>query len=126
MRAVRLLVAVAGFVAVACGGDDDDAPSPTAASTVTGVAGAREAGAGFTPSPTLTARPSTYEVLPGDTLGEIAERLGVSLEALSAANNLADPDALMPGQVLVIPAAGNSTATPSATTGATASPTAAR
>lgn len=126
MRAVWLLVVAAGMVTVACGGDDDDAPSPTATSMTTGVAGAREAGAGFTPTPTVAARPASYEVVPGDTLGEIAERLAVSVEALAAANSLADPDALIPGQVLVIPGAAAGTATPSATASGTSSPTPAR
>lgn len=126
MRAVWLLVVATGVVAVACGGDDDDPPSPTIVPITTEVAGAREAGAGFTPTPTIATRPASYEVVPGDTLGEIAGRLGVSVEALAAANNLADPDALMPGQVLLIPGAGAGTATAAATTGATASATAAR
>lgn len=126
MRAVWLLVVATAVVAVACGGDDDDAPSPTTATTTTEVAGAREAGAGFTPTATTSARPNSYEVVPGDTLGEIAERLGVSVEALAAANNLADPDALIPGQVLTIPRPGAGTATPSATAAGTASPAPAR
>ncbi len=47
---------------------------------------------------------STYEVQPGDTLSAIAERLGVSLEALIAANHLTDPNRLDVGQVLTVPA----------------------
>lgn len=46
----------------------------------------------------------TYEVRPGDTLGAIAEALGVSVQDLIAANHLSDPDHLDVGQVLVIPA----------------------
>ncbi len=48
--------------------------------------------------------PKTYEVQAGDTLSVIADRLGVSLEALIAANRLADPNRLDVGQVLVVPA----------------------
>ena len=44
-----------------------------------------------------------YTVQPGDTLRTIAEQFGVSVGALLAANQLADPDALAVGQVLAIP-----------------------
>ncbi len=44
-----------------------------------------------------------YVVQSGDTLGEIAERFGLSPETLAAANNLADPNQLEVGQVLTIP-----------------------
>lgn len=47
--------------------------------------------------------PETYVVQPGDTLGAIAFRYGVSLEALMQANNLYNPNALDVGQVLKIP-----------------------
>ena len=47
---------------------------------------------------------ATYTVRPGDTLSEIAERFGVSLDALIAANpQITDPDRIFPGQVIVIP-----------------------
>jgi LysM repeat protein len=42
----------------------------------------------------------------GDTLYEIARRFGVSLQALAAANGIADPKMIRPGQVLVIPQPG--------------------
>jgi len=45
----------------------------------------------------------TYTVKPGDTLWQIAQSYNVSLQALVAANNLADPDRIVPGQVIVIP-----------------------
>ena len=44
-------------------------------------------------------RAATYTVVEGDTLPEVAGRLGVSLPALLAAN----PDLLQPGQVLTVP-----------------------
>ncbi|WP_441248934.1 peptidoglycan-binding protein [Kitasatospora sp. McL0602] len=49
-----------------------------------------------------------YVVVPGDTLSEIAERAGVSLEALLTANpeRTANPDLIYPGQVIVIPGDG--------------------
>lgn len=44
-------------------------------------------------------RAATYTVVEGDTLPEVASRLGVSLANLVAAN----PDLLRPGQVLTVP-----------------------
>jgi murein DD-endopeptidase MepM/ murein hydrolase activator NlpD len=46
-----------------------------------------------------------YTVVPGDTLGAIASRFGVSLDNLIAANGISDPNRLSVGQVLVIPGA---------------------
>lgn len=45
-----------------------------------------------------------YIVQPGDSLGAIAERYGVSLQSLMNANNITDPNLLEVGMVLVIPA----------------------
>ena len=45
----------------------------------------------------------TYTVAPGDTLFEIAQRFGVTLESLIAANSIANADLLEVGQILVIP-----------------------
>ena len=68
-----------------------------------------------------------YVVKPGDTLGEIAEKHGVSVQALMAANNITDPNKLSEGQKLVIPrpAAPTAAAKPPATSApaATAPPT---
>jgi len=47
--------------------------------------------------------PTTYRVLPGDTLYRIALRNGVSLTALIQANNLTNPNRIFVGQVLIIP-----------------------
>jgi murein DD-endopeptidase MepM/ murein hydrolase activator NlpD len=51
------------------------------------------------PTPT----PITYTVKGGDTLGQIAAELDVSIESLMAANGLQDPNTLSAGQVLVVP-----------------------
>lgn len=52
------------------------------------------------PSPTAAA---LYTVQPGDNLSTIAERFNTTVEELVAANGLTDPDALQPGQTLLIP-----------------------
>lgn len=53
-----------------------------------------------TPSPTAS---TTYTVQAGDTLSAIAQRFGTTVEAIVAANNLADPDSIQVGQELIIP-----------------------
>lgn len=64
---------------------------------------------------TLTIEPDTtldedaaashYEVQDGDTLSAIAARFGVTVDAIVAANGIADPDLIVTGAVLLIPAA---------------------
>jgi spore coat assembly protein SafA len=50
--------------------------------------------------------PGTYVVQSGDTMSGIAEKFGVSLSALEAANpQVSDPNLILPGQVLTIPGA---------------------
>ena len=44
-----------------------------------------------------------YRVQPGDTLSSIAQRFGVSLQALMEANGITDPDQIYVGQLLRIP-----------------------
>ena len=50
-------------------------------------------------------RPSsvTYTVKPGDTLYAIAVKNGTTVQAISAANNITNPNLIQVGQVLVIP-----------------------
>jgi LysM repeat protein len=65
------------------------------------------------PSPT----PFSYEVQAGDTLSEIAERFGVSLDTLTAANPNVSPNSMSIGTVLNVPSnpanpTGASTPTP--------------
>ena len=86
------------LVVVACGGGEEEEPTPTPTATPPSATATPEA----TPSPTPT--PTTYVVQPGDTLGEIADRFGVDVEALAAANDITDPGLIYAGQTLVIPA----------------------
>ncbi|WP_027717160.1 L,D-transpeptidase family protein [Desulfovirgula thermocuniculi] len=46
---------------------------------------------------------TSYVVQPGDTLWQIARRFQVPLDALIELNGLPDPDALYPGQVILLP-----------------------
>ena len=60
-----------------------------------------------TPRPTPTPVPGPtaplYRVQKGDTLRAIADKFGVSVEALVEANEIADPNAIVVGQYLTIP-----------------------
>lgn len=53
----------------------------------------------------------THLVRPGETLRGIARRLGVGWRELQAANGIVDPDVIVAGQVLRIPAAVTATGT---------------
>jgi LysM repeat protein len=53
-----------------------------------------------------TPTPATYLVAEGDTFFSIAARLGISLDALMAANPDVDPRLLTPGTTLILPVAG--------------------
>ncbi len=49
-----------------------------------------------------------YLVREGDTLSELAERLGVSVRALAEANRIQDPNFIVAGHMLVVPSDGGS------------------
>jgi len=54
--------------------------------------------------PSPTTRPQiNYQVQRGETLTVIARRFGVSIDAIVAANHLADEDQVAEGQLLVVP-----------------------
>ncbi len=118
-------LAMAVLIAVACGGEQT---APTSTSRPSSpVAATPSLAPTSTPSalpvsptpseatatPTPTASPATtYEVQAGDTVFSIARRFGTTVEAIVAANSLADPSQIEVGQVLVIPGGAAPTATP--------------
>lgn len=59
-----------------------------------------------TPSPSPSPTPFIYSIARGETLSALAQRFGVSVEALLAANPGLDPGALSVGQKVNIPAQG--------------------
>ena len=66
-----------------------------------------EATAPFAAAPSATPAPQTYTVQRGDTLSAIAKRFyghAGEYRRIAAANNIANPDLIHPGQRLVIPA----------------------
>ncbi len=54
--------------------------------------------------PTLRAKPEEYTIQAGDTLGKVARSYNISLDDLLKANDIANPNLLSVGQVIVIPA----------------------
>jgi LysM repeat protein len=71
-----------------------------------------------TPTPEIilpTPTPLTYTIIAGDTFGAIANRFGIRLEDLIAANPGTSPNALSVGITIVIPNAPVSTAMPAPT-----------
>ncbi len=101
---IRFLFPVVACLAVvmACGGDGGSPPAETSGTAIaTQTAGTSSPSAGD-PTPTASPAALTYTVEPGDTLGAIAERFGVTVDAIAAANGIEDPAAIQIGQVLVI------------------------
>ena len=64
-----------------------------------------EPAAGQTPAEAPQTAPAeqTYTVVAGDTLSEIGERFGVDYLHIAEVNQIANPDLINVGQVLVIP-----------------------
>ncbi len=97
-------------------------PGQIRAGQVLAIPGAAAAPA---PLPPAASTPvvGTHVVQPGETLGAIAARYGLSLAALAQANNLSNPSLLFTGQSLAIPGGGTTsgpaagTPTPSAAGG---------
>jgi lysozyme len=55
------------------------------------------------PQPVAPPPVQTYVVRPGDTLYAIAVKYGITVDAISAANNISNPNLIQVGQVLKIP-----------------------
>lgn len=103
---VGVLLLALLLVPTAGSGDSEEAEhvSPVTISTPVSSVG----GAVVTPQPADTpaaGAAGTYVVESGDTLWDIAERFGTSVEALVEANGLEDPADLTIGQELAIPGA---------------------
>jgi len=104
----------------ACGGGDDSSLDSlpmlgTQAPTTLGPDGV------IATTTTVAMGEQTYTIQQGDTLSYIAGQFGVTVEAIVAANGLANPDAIQAGQKVIIPAGGVVTtiAAPTTTTAAT-------
>lgn len=85
--------------AAADDGETDGVERPSAAGP---TVEAGDGGGGSTTAPATTAD-GTYTVQAGDTLGDIAFRFGTTAAVLADLNNLANPNSLTIGQVLVLP-----------------------
>lgn len=55
-----------------------------------------------------SAAATTYPIRPGDTLSQLARRLGVSVQELAKANGIGDPNLIIAGRMLVVPSDGGS------------------
>lgn len=77
-------------------------PSPTATPQPSAVA-SPTASASVSPTASATASVRTYKVRSGDTLSGIAAKFHTTVKAITAANKIADPRTIHPGQTLVIP-----------------------
>jgi LysM repeat protein len=100
---VRLLGATLAGVALivlafACSNGNDPAASATLPpiQTTTSVA--------TTIAPTTT-EPHFYKVQSGDTLGRIAARFGLPIQAIMEKNKITNPDKIFAGQILELPLA---------------------
>jgi LysM repeat protein len=96
---------------------DEIIQDPGAWSTQQKVAAAQETVPVKTESASISI-PSTYKVVPGDTLSGIAARYGTTVANLQAKNGIADANRIYVGQVLRI--SGNAPQAPAATHQATA------
>lgn len=88
-------------------------------------AGCGSAASSATSSPTASSAATRYVVRPGDSLGAIASHYGTTVSALATVNAIANPDQVVIGTALQIPAATANLAAPAVTIGP-ADPTDAR
>jgi FlaG/FlaF family flagellin (archaellin) len=97
---VATAVALFAVVASGSGGSSDGEPAATPVATATATPERERRGGG---KDEAEASGDTYVVEPGDTPLAIAEKTGVDLDALLAANPGLDANALTVGQEIVIP-----------------------
>ena len=108
---VGLVPVFAAGAMLACGGDSplDVVPTPTSAATAVSSQPTQLAAPTPTTGPAATETPAggqqEYVVQAGDTLGAIATQFGVTVDAIVQANEIADPNLIVPGETLIIPAA---------------------
>jgi LysM repeat protein len=94
------LVLVLGAGALlGCGGD-----SPLEIVPTTTIDATQASQPAAVPAVTSTPETQEYTVQAGDTLSGIAQEFGVTVEAIVEANEIADPNLIMPGETLIIPA----------------------
>jgi LysM repeat protein len=84
-------------------GQDLNLPAGSAAATALAASSSGASGEMSAPAPRSSSGGLHHTVLPGETLGQIARRYGVSRRDLAVANNIADPLKMRAGQDLVIP-----------------------
>ncbi len=72
-----------------------------------------------TTTPLVPSGSTSYTIQWGDWLSKVAQRFGVTTQALMAANPGLDPNRVYPGQVVIIPAVGAAVPTPSTPTSST-------
>ncbi len=80
----------------------ENPPTATAQPTATATPTPRP------PTATPTVEPVVHTIKDGETLSKIAQNYGVTVEAIMEANGLTNPDRIVAGQTLIIPAAGGS------------------
>lgn len=111
-RLLAVLVPVVTAGSLACGGGSalDLVITPTSEATVASTQPAQIPSGSPTPDPNETPTQEAggdqeYTVQAGDTLGAIATRFGVTVDAIVQLNEITDPNVIMPGETLFIPAA---------------------
>jgi LysM repeat protein len=93
---VATLLATVPLAMASCGGDDESAGEtlpPIATTTSTTIA----------ITTTTEYKPITYEILPGDGLGTIADKFGVDIDKLAILNGITNYDDIEAGDILNIP-----------------------